>query len=399
MKLILSLLITLFSSSLIIAQVDTAPASLHNALSIPASATTTQSTAALPDIIGIPVVVHVLYNTNQQNISDEQIKSQLTALNKDFQGKNADRSKIPSYFAPYAASAGFSFYLAQVDPKGYATTGIIRKSTSVQMYGVDDRIKSSRLGGDDAWSRDKYLNIWIGNIAGGIMGYTSKIGCSAELDGVVIHFAAFGTIGTAAAPYNLGRTATHEIGHWLNLRHIWGDEYCGSDDVDDTPTQRGSNRGNPTGEKFTCGTTAHGDMYMNFMDLTDDASMFMFTTGQRNRMRALFEAGGARQNMLGVNVQYAGSIQTLTIKPEPVLVVTASVYPNPASGSINIEIKNAFNWVNQPVTIYNLMGQPVINKIMTGNRITINISGLQAGVYFVREGSGENQMVTKFVKN
>ncbi|HZG25607.1 MAG TPA: M43 family zinc metalloprotease [Chitinophagaceae bacterium] len=393
MKLLLSLLIIVFSSNMIVAQGDARPVIVQQPVHLPAVSSTNNT----PGIISIPVVVHVLYNTNQQNISDEQIKSQLVALNKDYQGKNSDKSKVPSYFADLVASAGFEFHLAQVDPKGFTTTGIIRKSTSIQMFGVDDRIKTSRLGGDDAWNRDKYLNIWIGNIAGGVMGFASKIGCAAETDGVVISYNAFGTMGTVAAPFNLGRTATHEIGHWLNLRHIWGDEYCGSDDVDDTPTQRSSNRGNPTGEKFSCGTTAHGDMYMNFMDLTDDASMFMFTTGQRNRMRALFAPGGARQYMVSSNVQYAGSIQTLTIRPEPVIVVTTSVYPNPATASINIEVKNGVNWVNKPLSIYNVMGQAVITTTMTSSRFTINISNLQAGVYFIREAS-ENKMI-KFVKN
>ncbi len=256
-----------------------------------------EGSGAVPAVITIPVVVHVLYNNSAENISDAQIQSQIDELTQDYRGQNADRSKAPSYFAGLVADAGVQFALAKVDPKGYATSGIIRKYTSIQYFSYDDRCKSSSVGGDDAWDSDSYLNIWVCNTTGGLLGYSSLPGGPKAQDGVVINPTVFGTINVGGV-FNKGRTAVHEVGHWLNLRHTWGDALCGDDGVDDTPTQQAPNRGCPSGQLFTCGNTAHGDMYMNYMDFTDDACMYMFTIGQSQRLRALFAPGGPRNKLL-----------------------------------------------------------------------------------------------------
>jgi hypothetical protein len=177
----------------------------------------------MPTVIKIPVVVHVLYNTPSQNISEAQIRSQLDVLNKDFRKLNADTINVPAVFKHLAADCQIEFELAKIDPSGRATTGITRKSTSILMYGLDDRIKFSKKGGADAWDTENYLNIWVGSLAGGLLGYASVLGCDKAVDGVAITPGAFGTTGAVGAPYNKGRTATHEVGHWLGLRHIWGD--------------------------------------------------------------------------------------------------------------------------------------------------------------------------------
>ncbi len=356
------------------------------------------SGAPVPEVIVIPVVVHVLYNSAQQNISDAQVKSQIEALTKDYRKLNEDRSKVPGYFAPLAADCGFEFSLANRDPSGFATTGIIRKKSNIQMFGFDDRIKSSAKGGDDAWDRNKYLNIWIGNLAGGILGYSSVPGGPAEKDGVVLHYNAIGTTGTVSQPFHLGRTATHEVGHWLNLRHIWGDSYCGDDEVDDTPKQRSSNRGSPAGQKFTCETTGHGDMYMNFMDLTDDASMFMFTPGQRQRMRALFQKGGHRSAILSSDALSGSSLAEQHQLPLQISGASpkVAVFPNPATSAITIEVSGT-EAVNFFVVIYNHSGQPVISRLVNSNSTTINISALKEGVYYIKSSKGELKVV-KFVK-
>ena len=353
--------------------------------------------ASVPDIITIPVVVHVLYNNAQQNISDAQILSQIDVLNKDYRGTNADRSQTPLYFAGLAADCGFEFRLAGTDPNGLATNGIVRKYTPIQYFSNDDRAKSVTGGGDAAWNRDRYLNIWVCNLTGGVLGYTSAVGCAAEKDGVVISYAAFGTTGTASAPFNGGRTATHEIGHWLNLRHLWGDTYCGDDGVDDTPQQRSSNRGIPTGERFTCGNTAHGDMYMNFMDLTDDASMYLFTAGQRQRMRALFAAGGARQAILSSPALKVSSlVKTVTPAAQPSAPsYSISVYPNPASQSIVVDINTKENGAGN-LTIFNAAGQPVISQPFSSNHAVIQISQLSAGIYYLKQGNAG--AFVKFIK-
>ena len=246
----------------------------------------------------IPVVVHVLYSNANENISDAQIASQIAVLNEDFRKLNSDVSKTPAAFAGLAADAGLQFVLAKRDPNGNATTGIERKSTTKTTWGTADAMKSTSTGGLNAWPASQYLNLWVCNIGGGILGYAQFPGGAASTDGVVIGPNYFGRTGYLSAPFNLGRTATHEVGHWLNLRHIWGDANCGNDLVSDTPTQQTSNGGCPSFPRRTCGNTTNGDMFMNYMDYTDDACMYMFSTGQSTRMNALFSTGGSRASLL-----------------------------------------------------------------------------------------------------
>jgi len=248
------------------------------------------------NVITIPVVVHVVYNTTSQNVSDAQIQSQLTVLNQDFRKLNADVTNTPSTFTSLVADCEINFCLATRDPNGNPTTGIIRKQTSVTSFAADDKVKYTSQGGSNAWPANQYLNIWVCNLSGGLLGYAQFPGGPAATDGVVINYTAFGTMGTAQAPFNKGRTATHEVGHWLNLRHIWGDATCGDDQVNDTPVHQTSNSGCPSHPKAnSCGTSA--EMFMNYMDYTDDACMYMFTAGQKARMRALFVSGGARASL------------------------------------------------------------------------------------------------------
>jgi pregnancy-associated plasma protein-A len=236
----------------------------------------------------IPVVVHIVYKTDEQNISEEQIKSQIEVLSADYRKKNADLSSVPGVFQPVVADARIEFSLATTDPNGNPTNGITRTQTTVASFSDDDAVKSAATGGADPWPRESYLNIWVCDLRGGLLGYAQFPGGPAATDGVVILYAAFGTMGTARAPFNRGRTATHEIGHWLNLRHIWGDDGdgCSGDDfVADTPNQGGPNYGKPEFPTISCMNGPHGDMFMNFMDYVDDAAMLMFTSGQVNRMQ------------------------------------------------------------------------------------------------------------------
>ncbi len=253
-------------------------------------------------VVTIPVVVHVVYYNSTQNISDAQIQSQLTVLNADFRLLNADAANIPSVFQGAAADCEINFCLATQDPNGNATTGIQRRQTTVNGFSyTNDGVKFYSSGGLDAWDRDKYLNLWVCNISGGILGYAQFPGGPANTDGVVCDYAYFGTIGTATAPFNKGRTATHEVGHWLNCYHIWGDDgtSCnGTDNVSDTPNQADENYGCPSFPQVSCSNGPNGDMFMNYMDYTDDACMFMFTNGQKSRMQSLFGGGGSRAALL-----------------------------------------------------------------------------------------------------
>jgi hypothetical protein len=256
-------------------------------------------------VITIPVVFHVVYNTAAQNVSNALINAQLTQLNLDFARLNSDWTSTPSVFQSSAANTNIQFCLATVDPSGNPTTGIQRKQTTTTSFSTNDGVKSGSLtatsGGISGWPSSSYLNVWVCNQSGGILGYAQFPGGASATDGVVLHFTTVGSVAspnTAGAPYNLGRTATHEVGHWLNLRHIWGDANCGNDQVADTPTQQTSNYGCPTFPKVTCSNGPNGDMFMNYMDYTNDACMYMFTNGQASRMQALFAAGGSRASLL-----------------------------------------------------------------------------------------------------
>lgn len=348
---------------------------------------------SLPDVITIPVVIHIVYNTDAQNISDALIQSQLDALNNDFRKQNADQVHIPSYFTDMAADCGFEFKLARTDPKGFATTGVIRRKTNIQNFGTDDRVKYTSRGGDDAWDASRYLNIWICNLTGGILGYSSMMGCDTKIDGVVIYTGVFGVNPASGSSFNKGRTATHEIGHWLHLKHIWGDNYCGDDKVDDTPAQRSPNRGCPSGQHFTCGSTANGDMYMNYMDLTNDACMQMFTYGQRQRMRALFMPGGPRNSILSSNALSAPAAAAPVLEEGAMPVAVLQVFPNPARTFITVQYAGA----GTTLIVYNHLGQPVVNVTAQAGQTTIDISHLANGMYYLRTTDGMNKTV-KFIK-
>ncbi len=249
--------------------------------------------ALAPDApITIPIVVHVVYNENSENISDEQIESQITVLNQDFGAKNADKANVPEVWQGLVTDTNIRFALASEDPAGGTTTGITRTSTNRATFGVDDSVKSADTGGVDPWPTDRYLNMWVCTLAGGLLGYAQFPGGPPETDGIVIRNTAFGTTGTAAPPFNLGATTSHEVGHFLNLFHIWGtsDDCTGGDMVGDTPNQGGPNYGRPTFPHVSCSNGPYGDMYTNLMDYVDDAAMCMFTPQQVARMITTLES-------------------------------------------------------------------------------------------------------------
>lgn len=248
-------------------------------------------------VVTIPVVVNVVYFNGTQNISDAQIQTQIDVLNADFRLLNADQSLIPPLFQGLQADCEVNFCLATRDPNGNATTGIRRRQTTVSSFGTNDAVKYDAQGGINAWDRNSYLNLWICDLTGGLLGYAQFPGGPAATDGVVCDFAYVGTIGTATAPFNKGRTATHEVGHWLNLRHIWGDANCGSDLVNDTPVHNTSNGGCPTYPHQSTCTGNPVEMTMNYMDYTDDACMYMFSLGQKARMQAVLVPGGSRASL------------------------------------------------------------------------------------------------------
>jgi len=191
------------------------------------------------------------------------------------------------------------FCLASRDPNGNPTTGIQRRQTTATSFSTNNSVKYFAQGGLDAWPSGSYLNIWVCNLSNSVLGYAQFPGGSSSTDGVVLLWSSVGSVlNPSGGAFGLGRTATHEVGHWLNLRHIWGDATCGSDLVTDTPTHNTANYGCPTYPHLSTCTGTPVEMTMNFMDYTDDACMYMFSNGQAVRSQALFAAGGARVSLL-----------------------------------------------------------------------------------------------------
>ena len=358
----------------------------------------TQRVNGIPAIITVPVVFHILYHTPDQNIGRATLDRLIAALNRDFNKRNADTTNIPSVFKPYATSMGFEFKIATMDPRGVGTTGVVRKYTPIDYWMSDDKMKFSESYGDDAWDSKSYLNIWICNMKD-VLGYSTLPGMDPLKDGVVLAIEdILKARGTVPGKNDL-RTVVHEVGHWVNLYHIWGEGYCGDDKVDDTPKQGSYTPGCPNGTRVTCANGPTGDMYMNFMDFTDDVCMNMFTNGQRKRARILFEAGGPRNSIL-----YSKGLNIPMIEPAPLpddfypKWYYAQVYPNPAATSINIYFDHDARWIGKKMEILDMSGRVVLSKII-GSRIeTIDINRLTAGVYFIRAEKEQEKLHAKFIK-
>ncbi len=252
------------------------------------------------ELITIPVVVHIVYRTKEENISDAQVKSQIRVLNRDFRAKNADKRKVPAAWKGLLTDANIEFVLASKDPHDKPISGITRTATTVEAFGPDNGVKSTTAGGVEPWPTERYLNLWVCKLSSGLLGYAQFPGGPTATDGVVIRYSAFGTGGVTQAPFNKGRTATHEVGHFLGLRHIWGDrnDCTGNDFVSDTPPCQGANMGKPTFPHISCNNGPNGDMFMNYMDYVDDDTMCMFTSGQVARMNATL--AGPRKKLSGL---------------------------------------------------------------------------------------------------
>lgn len=346
-------------------------------------------------VITIPVVVHVVYKTSAQNISTAQIQSQIDVLNEDYRAMNADISGVPSVWTNRVADCEIQFALAEQDPNGYWSDGITRTETSVSDWGGSDDVKFTSQGGHDAWPNTDYLNIWVCNIGSGLLGYAYQPGISASLDGVVIGYRYFGRTGSLAASYDEGRTATHEIAHYLNLDHLWGpggqNTNCNADDgVSDTPKQEGPNYGcNHSYPEETCGTGANSDMFNNYMDYGNDDCLFFFTEGQKTRMLAALN--GPRSAIKDSE----GLIPGMVGIEETLLTSSLALYPNPTNGVINIRLDREQN-VQSQIRIIDLSGRVVYDQslVLSNANFVLNLNELSAGIY-VLQLSSENQTVSR----
>lgn len=352
------------------------------------------------EVIVIPVVVHVVYHNASQNIPDEQIHAQLDALNRDFRKKNADTVNTPLPFKHLAADARITFCLAQVDPQGYKTSGIVRKYTREPLFLADDQMKFSAKGGSDAWDPSRYLNIWVCDLFGRVLGYATAPGANPDVDGVVMQHSVFGFEKNVRAPFNKGRTLTHEVGHWLGLKHLWGDVdggTCADDGIDDTPLQTAANTGCSNFPSLSsCSPNPWGDMFMNYMDFSDDACMNMFTHGQKNAMRSLFAAGGLRNSFLDSDVCDGSGVQEAP--PAADEEGTIRVFPNPATTVLQVEtrpddIRNA-----SPLALFDIQGRLLVRKVVTQRIESLPVTAYPDGLYILVIGEGQNRRLVKVLK-
>ena len=240
------------------------------------NASLTSGALLIAEHIRIPVVFHILHHTNAQEISTEQIDSQIDALNRDFNLLNTDIDTVPSVWKGVVGNPKFTFFRTRRGPTGEKTEGIVKKYTYNKIFpDGSNAMKFDTTGGSNIWDRDRFLNIWVCDI-GEVLGFAQfpAPGAARETDGVVINYRYFGQIGTAKYPYNLGRTAVHEVGHWLNLRHIWGGDrtdpqYKKDDGVLDTPFCDGYNEGKPLFPKVShkAKNGPNGDMFINYVSI------------------------------------------------------------------------------------------------------------------------------------
>ncbi|MBY8962900.1 T9SS type A sorting domain-containing protein [Flavobacterium sp. D11R37] len=371
------------------------------------SAATGQSTT---EVITIPIVVHVVHNGDflgtNENIADAQVLSQITVLNQDYRRMLG----TPGYNSnPVGADVQIEFCLAQVDPDGQPTTGIDRVNMNLASWSesqVEDVLKPSTI-----WDPTRYFNIWVCNFGSDlsdVLGYAqfpSQSGLnglnnyegSASTDGVIIGYKYFGSQsiypqGDYQAPYNRGRTTTHEIGHALGLLHIWGNSWSNnscsfSDYCDDTPASNGPNSG--CSQHYSC--TSY-DMIENYMDYTYDSCMNIFTQDQKERILAVLDNSPRRASLKTSTVCSA-----LAGSEDFKLLNGINLYPNPATSVLNIAV--ADNDLPDSYMVYNSLGQAMVSVTVTSaSSLTVDTSSYSNGIYFIRIDKGNESKVLKFIK-
>ncbi|MDQ3191194.1 MAG: PKD domain-containing protein, partial [Bacteroidota bacterium] len=369
----------------------------------------------------LPVIIHVIHNGEAigvgNNISLAQLNSQITIINEDFRKLNADISNLPGVWTNTAADSEINFCPAIIDPLGntLAVPGINRVNRNTAGFTAPPytaNYTTNTIKPATIWDPEQYLNIWCVPLSGGLLGYatfpsgsglpglTGSFG-TATTDGIVVRTTAFGNTGSAAAPFDKGRTATHELGHWLGLRHIWGDGACATDYCADTPTQQTSNTGCPNFPSVTCSNGPNGDMHMNYMDYTNDACMYMFSNDQKTRMQTVMSNSPMRVALAtsikcaatltldaGISsiVSPSGSSCITTITPQ----VTLNNYGSATLTSVNISYSvdggasSIFNWTGSLASGAN------VNVILPNVTTTVGAHTFEASTSSPNGGTDQN---------
>jgi hypothetical protein len=356
-------------------------------------------------VLQIPVVFHIVHNNADQNLPDSVVYSQLEVLNEDYRRQNTNAAQTRDIFLPVAADAEIEFYLAQIDPDGNPTNGIVRTATDRSGFTLDlfaqentlDEVKSSNTGGSDAWDTEHYLNVWVCNIEESLFGQIFGLAYppngapnwpagsaepTAGVSGVIVHFTTVGRNNPVAAldgvpGNNLGRTLTHEVGHYLGLRHIWGDGFfngCSADDgLADTPNCSAASGQSCNFNANTCtdSPTDFPDMVENYMDYSIESCQNMFTQEQIDMMR--FAVTELRPGLLQSALS-ASSIQQL---PQ------WNLFPNPTAGYFVVQGVNALKI--DRIEVCDITGKVLLNTQPSAQvNHEISVESFSSGVYLVK---------------
>ncbi len=363
------------------------------------------------ELILIPVVVHVVHDQPESsiggpdnpNITDEQIHSQIEALNEDYRRMPGTRGFNDS---PVGADAMIQFYLAQYDPDGRESTGITRtrysRKTSFNPFS-DDLLLANIVN----WPSDQYLNIWVCRLTDSYLGIaqfpsTDQVpGLDTGndpnnlTDGAIIDFRYFGrqTGAISSRVYNLGRTTTHELGHWLGLIHTWGDSFCGTDYCADTPPTEGPNRTTVCQEKFSnCNGVRTRNMIENYLDYSPDSCMNIFTKDQVDRMHAVLELSPRRARL--VESAKAGRL-------DPADRLTVTLYPNPvpAQNTLTVDVRFSgfknFTYAIRDLTGRQLFSNSFINVF--SRRLSLSVQLMPPGMYLFSVETDNETLVKRFI--
>lgn len=366
-----------------------------------------------PALITIPTVFHVVYNPSipEQNIHDSLIYSQLDVLNRDYRRLNPDTVNTRTIFDSIAADIQVEFCLASVDPQGNWTSGINRVQTTQTSFFTtpfDNSVKSSSTGGADPWPASDYLNIWVCDMGFNgipfVLGYAQFPNDDPNTDGVVITYQHFGDRwwDANAAPANLGRTATHEVGHWLGLYHIWGDGDCTQiDSVPDTPNADAASQSDCDTTKNTCDDSStpfwNGidppDMVENYMDYSADACMNMFTLGQKTRMWG-FINNSSRTSLLS-----STKCALTSINENDLYQINVMVYPNPANSDLTLEWPSEIKF--KKLILFDVLGNKVVETDLqqVNGKYLLNLNGIDKGAYLVQLSNGYKTITKKVIVN